>query len=372
MNYTLKNYTEALDTQVIHMDQAVCYNPEFRATKSMLDYPSRKLQLSRAVYKNELEPSEYIANLLNQSLLSRQGERWQNFGECPEDCTDAMILSRALMNEKGFNKEIIDTFKETLKANDGFINAFNPAELSAWKRQLLISEKSNVFLMLDDATLSLAEGNSRNFTDFFKEKNFAFNPYVKATYSGFEYFAYGLIEEGYEYFSNLVKELDEKGIDTIVTLSGQTQYVWDVFLKKLDIKHPFKIINILDMVDELKSEEVLYLYAGSFYTRYLRKEEQINGLVKNNEETYIKNSIEFIPLLDADKRINRVTIWQKPVCAEFKLYGFDDKVLEKITNEGIEDIKKGIQTRTVVFDPYAYSTLKEKMGASVLHFSELL
>ena len=47
--YTLENYEEQLNHQVIHMDQAVCYDPEYLATRKMHDYPSRKLQLARAV-----------------------------------------------------------------------------------------------------------------------------------------------------------------------------------------------------------------------------------------------------------------------------------------------------------------------------------
>ena len=46
--FQLEHYENQLNHQVIHMDQAVCYCPEFRATKMMHDYPSRRLQLARA------------------------------------------------------------------------------------------------------------------------------------------------------------------------------------------------------------------------------------------------------------------------------------------------------------------------------------
>jgi len=47
-----------------------------------------KLQLARAVYKGEFPLTDTIGDLVYSCILSRQGERWQNFREDPEDCTD--------------------------------------------------------------------------------------------------------------------------------------------------------------------------------------------------------------------------------------------------------------------------------------------
>ena len=62
--FTLEHYEDKLNHQVIHMDQAVCYCPEFRASHMLHDYPSRRLQLARAVFKDEMAPNDYIAGLV--------------------------------------------------------------------------------------------------------------------------------------------------------------------------------------------------------------------------------------------------------------------------------------------------------------------
>ncbi|MBA5850755.1 hypothetical protein H2684_05405 [Clostridium sp. cel8] len=373
INYTLENYEDKLTRQVIHMDQAICYCPEFRATKMMHDYPSRKLQMARAVYKNELEPNEYISDLLFQSILSRQGERWQNFGESPEDCTDVMILSREMMLSKGFGKHIVDKFKSTLNKNNGHILKIQDKDINRFKRYIPVSDKSTTYLFIDDATCTYAGKSARNIGEFFSKNGVTFYPEIKATFAGWEYFAYGLVEEGKEYIKKMLDDLESKGIDTIMTLSGQTQYLFKIYIKKLGLENEIKVESILDYVDELKVDTPAYLYAGSFYSRYLRMEDKINSLVKNTREQYISNCAEFNPLIDGDKRVNEVTIWQKPVTAEYKLFGFDENILNNIVEDGICDIKKGIQNITIVFDPYEYKVISEKMGSSsVVYFAELL
>lgn len=55
------------------------------------------------------------------------------------------------------------------------------------------------------------------------------------------------------------------------------------------------------------------------------------------------------------------------------LFGFDEKIYNKIIDDGIEDIKKGTQITTVVFDPWAYKVLSEKMDVKkVVYFADLL
>jgi hypothetical protein len=372
IEYKLENYEEALDKQVIHMDQAVCYNPEFKASKMMHDYPSRKLQIARSIMKGELEANEYSASLLYKSLLSRQGERWQNFGESPEDCTDAMILSRAMVLSKGFGKEVAGQLTALLDENGGHLFPVSTEMDNKWKKYIKVDEDSTTYLFLDDATYNYAVGDSRNMGEFLTGKGMAFHPEIKANFAGWEYFAHGMIEEGKSYMKGYLDQLVEKGIDTIVTMSGQVQYLLTVFIKKLGLDYDFKVVNILEMVDQLKCECPVYLYAGTFYTRYLRMEEIINNLVENTYEEKTRNSIEFIPLLESDKRVNKVTIWQMPVDAEFKMFGFDDKLMGKIKKAGIDEIKKGIQVMTVAFDPYSYNAIKEELGSSSVYFGGLL
>ncbi len=361
-NYRLKNYQEQLNRQVVHMDQAVCYCPEFRASKKMHDYPSRKLQMARAVYKGELEGNDYISDILFKSILSRQGERWQNFGECPEDCTDAMILSREMMVEKGFGKKIVGQIKNILKENNGHIIKETDQLDKKWSAYMPVSEESSTYLFVDDATYAFASDSARNLGEFLTEKGVTLYPEIKARFTGWEYFAYGLVEEGQKHLEEMIQEMASKGIDTLITLSGQAHYMWTILAEKLGLKHKIKVVNILDYCKQLRVKEPVYLYAGSFYTRYLRMEKDINDLVCNKKEEVIKNSIEFNPLLVADKRINKVTIWQKPLTAEYLLVGIDEDIKDAIMADAIADIKKGTQAKLIAFEAHSFKLLKSIFG----------
>ncbi len=366
--FTLQHYKTKLDQQVLHMDQGLNYCPEFRATKMMHDYPSRKMQLARAVFKNELAANSYVSKILFKSILSRQGERWQNFGESAEDYTDVMILSRKMLIDKGCNKDLVDELLQLIKDNNGHV--FNQGqELSdTWKKHMPVSTQSKTYLMIDDATYRIASKSARSVGDFFSKKEIALYPEIEPTFIGWEYFVYGLIDLGINHLEKLINNLKEKDIDTIITLSGQAHYVLDVFVRKLGLNHDFKIINILDMIDSLDVKEKAYLYAGSFYTRYLRKEMSINNLVVNETEELIKNCAEFIPLLNADKRVNRVTIWQKPISAEYSIFGIEDSIIDKIRVDAINDIKKGTQEQVIVFEPYAYRIMKEQKDLGLISY----
>lgn len=372
-NFTMQDYEMKLDKQVLHMDQGLSYCPEFRATKMMHDYPSRKVQLARAVYKNELQANNYISKILFKSILSRQGERWQNFGESPEDFTDVMILSRQMMVEKGCSKELIEGFLKMLEQHQGHLYEVEEELDTAWNRFMPVSSESKTYLMLDDATYKHVSNSARSVGEFFKRKNISFYPEIKATFLGWEYFVYGLVDQGTEHLRKLIEYLKNKDIDTIITLTGQAQYVLDVFVRKLGLDHDIKVISILDQIERLEVEEKVYLYAGSFYTRFLRKENTINDLVINLTEERIKNCAEFTPLLNADRRINQVTIWQKPLSAEYAILGIEPSVLEQIKSDAISDIKKGTQDRIIAFEPFAYETLqRHKEVGKVSYYLELI
>lgn len=372
-NYTLENYENKLVHQVIHLDQGVYYCPEYMATMQMGDYPSRKVQLGWSIMKDYIKPSDYTSNLLFQSILSRQGERWQCFGESSEDLTDSIILLREMMIKKGFSKEIISEFKDTLKNNDGHIIATSNDALDKWQKNMPTDEKSTTYLLLDDATSAYTYESSKALGDYFKRKGISFYPEIKPTFIGFEYFAYGLIDEGISYLENLIKDLKEKNIKTIMTVSGQAEYMLKTYIGKLSIDQPFEIINVLDSCEELKVKEPSFLYGGSFNLRYLLKSEKLNDLVKNTKEERIKNTPELAPLLEGDKRVNLLMHWQKPIGAEYYLIGFDQGILSKIEEKAIEDIKKSNAEQVIVFEPYAYKTLKEKMkDTEIVYYFELL
>ncbi|MGD8400935.1 MAG: hypothetical protein PVH64_08380 [Bacillota bacterium] len=136
---------------------------------------------------------------------------------------------------------------------------------------------------------------------------------------------------------------------------------------------PRNIVNILEYCDGLKVDRPVYLYAGSFYARYLRMADELNKLVRNEKEEPLHNCAEFNPLLTADKRINKITIWQKPVSAEYLLLGMEEEIKKPIAADAVIDIKKGTQSKTVVFKPYAYNILLEKLGRkNVIYFADIL
>jgi len=372
-NYILENYEDKLTHQVIHLDQGVCYCPEYKVTKAMRDYPSRKLQLAWSIMKGYIKPSDFTSNLLFQSLLSRQGERWQCFGESPEDLTDVMILCREMMVKKGFSKEIIHEFKEILENNNGHIIKTSNEAIEKWNKNMPTDSKSTTYLLLDDATAAYAYNSSNALGNYFKKKNISFYPEIKPSFTGWEYFAYGLIDEGILHIEGLINELKEKNIKTIMTLSGQTKYMLSKYLEKLPVDQPFKVINVLDECEALQVDKPSYLYAGSFNLRYLNIADSLNNLVKNNKEEKTRNCPEFTPLLKADKRVNDLNYWQKPIGAEYYLIGFDVGILSAIEKDAIEDIKKSTFEQVVVFDPLAYFTLKNKMKkVTIIYYFDLL
>lgn len=372
-NYTLENYENKLVHQVIHLDQGAYYCPEYMATNAMRDYPSRKLQLGWSIMKDYIKPTEFTSNLLFQSILSRQGERWQCFGESSEDLTDSMILLREMMIKKGFSKEIITEFKDTLKNNDGHVITASKDAFDEWQKNMPVDEKSTTYLLLDDATFSYTYKDSKTLGDYFKKNKISFYPEIKPTFIGFEYFAYGLIDEGISYMDKFIKELKDKNIKTIMTFSGQAEYMFKTYLQKLPVDQPFEVLNVLDDLEELKVDKPSFIYGGSFNLRYLFKSEKLNNLVKNTKEERIKNSPELSPLLKGDKRVNILMHWQKPIGAEYHLIGFDKEILAKIEEKAIEDINKSNAKQVIVFEPYAYKILKNKMkDTEIIYYFALL
>ncbi len=372
-NYTLEAYEDKLVHQVIHLDQGACYSPEFRATKMMHDYPSRKLQVAWSIYRGYLPPTEYAAHLLFQSLLSRQGERWQNFGESPEDLTDVMILCRELLVQRGFAQDIIRDLRQILKANDGHVCTVTKEARETWQKSIPTDPASNVYLLLDDATAACVPDGALMFGDYFREKGMTFYPEIRPTFAGWEYFAYGLVDEGITHLKDLVAHLTEKHIATVMVLSGQVEYLLGKYCAKLPIGQPCAVVNVLDDCKSLKVREPSYLYAGSFNLRYLDKSKAINALLTNDKEEAIKHCAEFTPLFKADKRVNQLNRWQKPVCAEYCLVGCDPSITGAIERDAMADIAKSSHSQIVVFEPYAYKVLKDKApGERITYFADVL
>ncbi len=363
--FSLDHYAEALDRQVVHMDQGACYCPEFRSTHSMQDYPSRKLQLARAVHKGELTASESVGSILLRSILSRQGERWQCFGESPEEYTDCMLLSRELMLKNGVNTGAAERLQRVLGSQEGHIldiaqscetwqNAFD----TAFGGSQGLGEANNTALFLDDATCMYASDTAPALAQFLLGKKQGLRRELEVFYDGWELFVYGLIDEGIAHARSLISGLQKAGVTRLITLSGRSEYLFQVFYPKLGLTHDIECISVLDMASRLRIERPSYLYAGSFRTRYLGQSDKINVLVPNEQEYQHPMSEESEPLLKAPGRVNKVTLRQKPICAEHLLFEFPESCTRAIFEDAVEYIQLSQAEQVVVMEPWAYHELK--------------
>lgn len=366
MEYRLENYEEALTHQVIHMDQAVCYCPEFRATKMMHHYPSRRLQLARAVYKNEIELSDYIGQINFTGILSRQGERWQNFRECPEDCTDVTILCRRMLLEKGYAAPEAEAFQKVLQEGG---NRLTPAV----KWDLPCQKDSDMGILLDDETAQCGKESQENLNAYLKSHNISFANEAESEFLGFEYFAYGLVAEGKSHLEKLTEKYQNMGIRKLMVLSAKAAYLLTEFVKKLNITPEFEVVYLPELLEPIKESEKTYVYAGSFNLRYLMNSQMLNQLIPGETEEQISTSQEFIPLLRGNARINELTIWQKPVGAEYQLFCPDEKMMEAVREDALNDIQKSEAEKILVFEPTAYEILKKAFPErKVIYYLEII
>lgn len=353
--FKLENYIEQLTKQVIHMDQAVCYCPEFRATTMTNQYPSRRLQIARAIMNGELEFSDYAGDINFNSILSRQGERWQNFGENPEDCTDVTMLVREMLLEKGYKLPV-----EQL-CNIGF---------PSW--DLPIDSNSKTAILLD-ANTSVLQGMEEKFRKYCEKNKLSFVNEAEGTCLAFKFFAHGVIEQGTEILKNVVDKYNAMNVEKVMVLSPQTAYMLRTFVKKLDIKPNFEVVYLIETLPPLKQQERTYVYAGSFNTRYLGNSDVINALIPTENDVQIPTSQEFTPLLEGNGRANKLTIWQKPIGAEYGLIKIDSKITKAIKDDAIRDIKEAKATQIIVFEPTAYKILKDEFkDCKVLYYLEII
>ncbi|MCC8023872.1 MAG: hypothetical protein LIP16_00985 [Clostridium sp.] len=362
--YQLEQYEDQLNHQVIHMDQAVCYCPEFRATKMMHHYPSRRLQLARAVYKGETALTDYIGRINFASILSRQGERWQNFRESPEDCTDVTILCREMLLKKGYRSMGTEAFKQA------FENGLTKAAVT-WDLPVDRTSKKGVLLDLETAR-NAKEGESR-LKAYLDKQEIAFVNQAGAELAGFEFFAYGLVEEGTRHLKELIDRYADMNIEELYVLSAQAAYMFTVFAAKLGLEVPFQVVYLPEQLEVIDCEERTYVYAGSFNLRYLMNGEMLNRLVPGESTVQEPYSQEFTPFLKGNKRINQLTIWQKPVCAEYQLHHRDEKLQLAIEDDACADIERSGADTILVFEPAALPVLRRRFSRkNVVYYLEML
>ena len=359
INFSFDNklYMNKLNHQAIHMDQAITYSPEYRVTRAIRNYPSRVAQVARAIHLGELEASEYSSDMIFSSILSGLGERWQNFGENQNDNTLCTILAREMMVKKGYKEKEVNDLKNTIKSNNNHIIKTSDEALKAWNDKIEVDENSRVYLLLDDASFNYTYDNANDVKNLLNKSSIKVKNNIAPCFVGFEYFASGLVKEGTNRLQEVVNNLQQNDINMVITLSGQSEYALTTLCEAVGIKHKLKVVSILDLIDDINCKKS-YVYGGSFYTRLLKQSDKINKLVNNTYEEVVKNSWEFTPLLNADKRVNKVTMWEMPLCAEYN-NEFGNQNLEKdIYKKTLEDMSKIQFKNIVVFDPYAYNYLK--------------
>lgn len=362
---------DVLNHQVIHMDQGITYTPEYIATRQMRYYPSRTAQIIRSVFYGELEASTYGADMVFGSILSGQGERWQNFGEDPNGFILTVMLGRELFYAKGQRTEGIDGLRKIVDENDGYIKK-DPKNLEDWKKEIPVDENSRIGLLLDEATFAYAKRSREKIGSFLKTKGIAVQS-VAPEFTGFDFLAAGLIDEGTEVVKDLIDKWEKAGINKIITLCGQSQYLFTVLLPYLGLETEIEFISILDLADRFEAENA-YIYGGSYFTRFLRKDGLLNKLLVNTEEERLMAAPEFLPELQADKRRNIVGIWTPPLAAEYHPVGLPKGMADKIYESSLKTICNTFFKKLIVCDPFAYKALQDHgyPASNMIYFTDIL
>ncbi|TVR94167.1 MAG: hypothetical protein EA428_00630, partial [Spirochaetaceae bacterium] len=183
---------------------------------------------------------------------------------------------------------------------------------------------------------------------------------LEVFYDGWEFFVYGLIDEGIEHARSLISGLQKAGVTRLITLSGRTDYLFQVFYPKLGLAHDIECLSVLDMASRVRIDRPSYVYAGSFRTRYLGQSEKINALTPNEQEYPHPLSEESEPLLKGPGRVNKVTLRQKPICAEHLLVEFPESCTQAIFEDALEYIQLSQAEQLVVMEPWAYHELQDR------------
>jgi len=151
---------------------------------------------------------------------------------------------------------------------------------------------------------------------------------------------------------------EEKGIRKIITLCGQSHYLFTGLLKYLDLDTEIEFISILDLAEGMNVEKA-YIYGGSYFTRYAQKATVLNNLLVNTEETPLSSHPEFLPEVEGDKKKNIVGIWTPPLCAEYHTAGTSEMLKETIYTQSLATIEETSFKKLVVCDPFAWKALKD-------------
>jgi len=333
-------YMDILNRQVISMDQGACYNPEFLVSRNMHDYPSRMMQIARAVWLGQLEASKYGADVVFGSILSGQGERWQNFGETPHHYLWCQMISRAMFAERSLAPEFPVFLQENAKSDEKWSRAFPSLD-------------GDTTLLIDHASYIYAADSASALAAFLSRKGIrtsGYGPYD----TGWQELATGQLSLGIERLQLLLARLASEGTRRVITASAEGHYMLTVMAEELGLTHDIEVVNILNIADRMDTKQA-YVYGGGLYTRYLGLAERLMQLTPNTQELPIANYWEFQPIYDGDARVNKINKWTPPLCAEFfdtpEKSVFSERIFE-MTASRIAEIP---HSQLVIMDAHAYS-----------------
>jgi hypothetical protein len=225
-------------------------------------------------------------------------------------------------------------------------------------------------LFIDEATCNYCAGFAPKLNAFLRANQFKIA--LAGIYdTGFSLLAVGRIDDGIKVLEQNASALNKSGVKRVITLSGLSHYCLTTLADEFEIKRDFETANILSLLNSVFAKEA-YAYGGSFYCRYLKMGALIESLTKNapEKEKVVPNSREFQPVLEGDKRVNRLNIWQPPVCAEFFNPGSETGIFERAAAE----IASVSHSELVIFDPMAYNAFNSKKSEAnkVKYFLDLI
>ena len=277
------------------------------------------------------------------------------------------------MVKQGLNQDVQQALVDLLNQNDGHLFPISSSLVQAWQQEVPTRETSKRYFLLDDASCALTADHASALSKILEKAGYDFIPEIAPRFLGWEYFAHGMLEQGVNLVKGMMEEFRQKGVRELIVLTGQAEYLWRVYLPKLGIKHDLHVTNIIDLAEEIQLPEQSFVYAGSFLTRYLMKGEELNQATPNTREHVLPRSEEFVQTFLADKRMNEVNIWQKPLCAEYVAFGISQEIQDKIFEDSFGDIARTPHKNLVVFDPFAYARLKEKKAQEqIVYFVDCL
>lgn len=361
--FSINARIESLRRQAVHWDQGVAYAPEFRASLLESDYPSRKAMLALYLGENRIEPSSRLCEILNTSILSGQGERWQTFGEHPSDLTFDLIAARAHLLERGHNLGPKKELESRIEANNGRAYSLPALELEKWSGVVSVESSSTSQLIVDHASAFFLSEEIESLSEFLDRHHISSAAAPLPVSMGLEFLALGMIDEAAIALVAIVSWLQQLGVREAIVVSPQAKFMLTEVLRVLQIPHNFAVVDLLEVSNSIEVDRPSFLYAGSFWARFLGQAKEINRLVPNTTEERLRTSEEYLPTYRADKRVNDVTIWQKPLVPEFMVHGVDRELLHQVFNDAYEDIRSTPHEQVVVFEPHSYHELCRRVPA---------